>query len=131
MPKGSYELTFSFISRANDTLTSLNNIPLVYIDFLSQANIDATQPGFQATASQFLGMLFPTLLHPATDSSFLRAEQTSNSPIYLVNRPWNNEFKVLVVSGGNPPIPWEDDNLISLASYVMNLHFRLLKEAEI
>ena len=76
-------------------------------------------------------MLFPTLIHPATDASILRAEQTSNSPIYLVNRPWNNEFKVTVVSGANPPIPWEDDNLISLPSYVMNLHFRLLKEAEI
>lgn len=131
MPKGSYELTFSFISRANDTINTLNNIPLVYVDFLSQANIDATQPGFQATASQFLGMLFPTLIHPATDASILRSEQTSNNPIYLVNRPWNNEFKVLVVSGANPPIPWVDDNLVSLPSYVMNLHFRLLKEAEI
>lgn len=130
MPKGSYELTFSFISKATDTINVLNNIPLVYIDFLSQANIDAVQPGFQATASQFLGMLYPTLIHPASDSSFLRAEQSSNNPIFLVNRPWNNEFKVLVVSGANPPIPWEDDNLVSLPSYVMNLNFKLLKLEE-
>ena len=131
MPKGEYELTFSFLCEAGDTINVLNNIPLVYVDFLSQANIDAPQPGFQATASQFLGMLFPTILHQATDSATLRAEQNSNSPIYLVNRPWNKEFRVTVVNNANPPVPWVDDATIpvGLPSYIMNLHFRLLKEA--
>ena len=56
MPQGEYEITFSFISEAN-ILTSLANLPLIYVDFLSQANIDAVQPGYQATSAKFLGML--------------------------------------------------------------------------
>lgn len=132
LPKGSYELTFSFISEATDTINVVNNIPLVYIDFLTQGNINATQTGFQATASQFLGMLYPTLVHPATDSAFLRAEQSSNNPIYLVNRPYSNEFRVQILNNANPPVAWVDDAVVPNppASYVMNLNFKLLKLEE-
>jgi len=132
LPQGEYELTFSFISEATDTINVLNNIPLVYIDFLSQANIDAVQPGFQATTSQFLGMLYPTLIHPASDSSFLRAEQSSNNPIFLVNRPYSNKFRVQILNNANPPVAWVDDATIPSppAPYVMNLHFKLLKLRE-
>jgi len=133
MPRGSYELSFSFISKAADAITTLGNLPLIYVDFLSQANIDAPQPGFQATASQFLGMVFPIIIHQPTDSSILRAEINSNNPIYLVNRPFNNEFRVQVVNGNNPSVPWVDDTPVtpvSLPSYVLNLHFKLLKLEE-
>lgn len=131
LPQGEYELSFSFISEATDTINALNNIPLVYIDFLSQANIDAVQPGFQATASQFLGMLYPTLIHQPTDSCILRAEQSSNNPIFLVNRPYNNEFRVQILNNANPAVAWTDDATIPNppAPYVMNLKFKLLKEA--
>jgi hypothetical protein len=132
LPQGEYELTFSFISEATDTINVINNIPLVYVDFLSQANIDAVQPGFQATASQFLGMLYPTLVHPATDSAFLRAEQSSNNPIFLVNRPYSNKFRVQILNNANPPVAWVDDATIPNppAPYVMNLQFKLLKLRE-
>ena len=132
MPKGEYELTFSFLCKASDTLNVLGNLPLVYVDFLTQAHINAPQPGFQATASTFLGILFPTILHQATDSATLRAEQTSNSPIFLVNRPWNKEFRVQVVNGANPPVAWVDDAVVpqTLPSYIMNLHFKLIKKAD-
>lgn len=132
MPQGEYELTFSFISEAADVLNVYNNIALVYVDFLSQGNIDAVQPGFQATASQFLGMLFPTILHQATDSATLRSEQHSNNPIFLANRPWNKEFRVQILNNANPPIPWVDDAAVPSppASYVMNLNFKLLKDRD-
>jgi len=133
MPQGEYELSFSFLSKTADAITTLNNIPLVYVDFLSQGNIEATQPGFQATASQFLGMLMPIMIHQPTDSAILRAEETTNNPIFLVNRPWNKEFRVQILNNANPPVPWVDDSTIpvGMPSYVMNLHFRLLKETEI
>lgn len=132
LPQAEYELTFSFISEATNTINVLNNIPLVYIDFLSQANIDAVQPIFQATASQFLGMLYPTLIHQPSNSSFLRAEQSSNNPIFLVNRPYRNEFRVQILNNENPPVAWTDDATIpnAPAPYVMNLNFKLLKLRE-
>jgi len=130
MPQGEYELSFSFISEATDTINALNNIPLVYVDFLSQGNIDAVQPGFQATASQFLGMLYPTLIHQPTDSCILRSEQQSNNPIFLVNRPFNNNFRVQILNNANPPVAWVDDATIpnAPAPYVMNLNFKLIKD---
>lgn len=129
MPQGEYELTFTFISETN-SLTSLANLPLIYVDFLSQANIDAVQPGYQATSSHFLGMLYPSVIHQPTDSSILRADRNSNNPIFLVNRPHNNEFRVQVLNNNNPPIPWVDDAVApeSLAPYVLNLHFKLLNQ---
>lgn len=130
MPQGEYEITFSFISQANK-LTSLANLPLIYVDFLSQANIDAVQPGYQATSAQFLGMLYPSVIHQPTDSSILRADRNSNNPIFLINRPHNNEFRVQILNNANPPIPWVDDAVaaVTIAPYVLNLNFKLLKKA--
>jgi hypothetical protein len=90
------------------------------------------QPGFQATASQFLGMLFPTILHQSTDSATLRSEQQSNNPIFLVNRPYSNNFRVQILNNANPPVAWVDDATVPNppAPYVMNLHFKLLKLRE-
>ena len=132
LPQGEYELTFSFISEATDILNVYNNIALIYVDFLSQGNIEAVQPNFQATSSQFLGMLFPTILHQATDSATLRSEQQSNNPIFLVNRPYSNNFRVQILNNANPPVAWVDDAAIPNppASYVMNLNFKLLKLRE-
>jgi len=130
MPQGEYELSFSFISEATDTINVYGNIALLYVDFLSQGNINAVQPKFQATASQFLGMLFPTILHQATDSATLRSEQQSNNPIFLINRPFNNNFRVQILNNANPPVDWVDDATIpnAPAPYVMNLHFKLIKD---
>ena len=77
-------------------------------------------------------MLYPTLVHQATDSAFLRAEQSSNNPIYLVNRPYANKFRVQILNNANPPVAWVDDATIPNppASYVMNLNFKLLKLEE-
>ena len=131
LPQGEYEVTFSFISEGNQ-LTTFPTMPLVYIDLLSQADIKAPQAVFQATSSNFLGALHPTLFHPTTNYIYFRAEHNTNNPIYMSNRPYNNEFRVQILNNSNPPIAYVDQNATPqpVNDYVLNLNFKLLKEAK-
>lgn len=131
LPPGEYELTFSFISEGNQ-LTSLPTLPLVYIDLLSQAEIHQPQSGFQAISSNFLGALYPVTLHNATNGIYFRAENSSNNPIFMYNRPYQTEFRVQILNNNNPPTAYLDQNVTpqSIGDYILNLNFKLLKEAK-
>ena len=131
LPQGEYELSFSFISEGN-IINTFPSLPLINIDFLGQANIEAVQPSYQGTSSQILGCLYPTQFHQATDYVFFRAEKYSNAPVFLVNRPYNSNFRVQILNNANPPIPWVDQAAVpvSINSYIMTLSFKLLKLRE-
>lgn len=131
LPQGEFELTFSFISEVN-VITTFLNLPVVYVDFLSQANIDACQASYQATSSTILGLVFPTNIDPNTHYSYLRADKNFNQPIYLVNRPYSNNFNIQILNNSNPPTKWLDDSSPTaqdLGQYVLIFHFKLLKKA--
>lgn len=131
LPQGEYELSFNFISEGN-IINTFPSLPLINIDFLGQGNIESCKPSYQATSSNILGVLYPTQFHQATDYVFFRAEKYSNTPVFLVNRPYNNNFKVHILNNANPPIPWVDQAAVpaSINSYVMTLSFKLLKKAD-
>lgn len=130
MPKGEYELTFSFIAEGN-YITTQATLPLIYIDFLTASKVNATQTGFQASSSTFLGNVYSTYLDPNAHICYYRADQAFNNPIFLSNRPYDNLFNVKIVTNDNPPVPWVDQATIpvTMGPYVLNLHFKLLKEA--
>lgn len=130
LPQGEYELTFSFISEGN-TIQNFVQLPLIYADFLTQANIDAVQPAFQGTSSSLLGTIFPQTLDINAHIAYFRADSKFNPPIYLVNRPYCNNFNIRVLSNDNPATFWIDEATMSasIGAYVMILHFTLLKKA--
>jgi hypothetical protein len=130
LPQGEYELTFSFISEGN-TIANFVQLPLIYADFLSQANVDAVQSGFQGNSSNLLGTIFPINLDPNAHICFFRADSKFNPPIFLANRPYSNNFNIKVLSNDNPATPWIDEATMSasIGAYVMILHFTLLKKA--
>lgn len=131
LPQGEFELTFSFISEGNIISTFLN-LPVIYVDFLSQANIDACQSSYQATSSTILGLVFPTNIDPNTHLAYLRADKNFNQPIYLVNRPYSNNFNIQILNNSVPPTKWLDDaspNTFDIGQYVLIFHFKLLKKA--
>ncbi len=123
LPDKNFKLTFSFMSETN-TITQLNAIPLITIDFLNQANIVLCQSKYQATSSNILGMVFCTYLNPTSSLAYFRADTNFNNPIYL-SRPRQNNFNVRVINNDNPPAFWTDDNpsLFTLGSYVLILSF--------
>ena len=128
LPQGEYELTFSFMSEVVN-ITAFLNLPMIYVDFLAQAHINSCQASFQATSSNFLGFAFPTVIDPVTHYAYLRADKNSNQPIYLVNRPYSNNFNISILNNSNPATSWLDDSATpaDISSYVIVFHFRLLK----
>lgn len=131
LPQGEFELTFSFISEVNVISTFLS-LPLIYVDFLSQANVDICQASYQATSSTLLGLVFPTTIDPTPHYAYLRADKNFNPPIFLANRPYSNNFNISILNNSNPGVLWVDDTAPvaqDLGQYVMILHFKLLKKA--
>jgi hypothetical protein len=131
LPQGEYELTFSFMSEVN-TISTFQYLPLIYVDFLSQADINSCQASYQATSSNFLGLVYPTNLDPNAHLSYLRADKSFNQPIYLANRPYLNNFNIRILNNQANPSNWVDDTSpvpLDLSSYVLVFHFRLLKKS--
>lgn len=130
LPQGEYELTFSFMSEVVNITTFLN-LPMIYVDFLAQAHINSCQASYQATSSNLLGFAFPTVFDQTTHFAYLRADKNCNQPIFLVNRPYSNNFNIRILNNSNPATSWLDDSATpqDLGAYVIIFHFRLLKKA--
>lgn len=131
LPQGEFELTFSFMSECNVIIT-LSNLPVVYVDFLSQANIDICQASYQASSSTILGLLFPTSLDTNAHLAYLKADKNFNPPVYLVNRPYSNNFNIQILNNNVPPTKWLDDgspSTFDIGPYVLIFHFKLVKKA--
>ena len=123
LPDKNFKLTFSFISESN-TITTMENLPIITIDFLNQANIDICQTTYQATSSNILGLIFPSYLDPNAHVAYFRADKKFNNSIYL-SRPRQNNFNVKIITNGSPNILWVDDAAIPLpmGQYVLILSF--------
>jgi hypothetical protein len=81
--------------------------------------------------TNILGALYSVVTHPATNVCYLKADRQSNPPIYLNNRPFNNEFRVQIQSNDLVPIPWVDETPItpvSISAYILIMQFELIRE---
>ena len=107
-----------------NTITQMGTLPIITIDFLNQGNQVASQPTYQATSSNILGLIYPTMLDMAADLAYFRADKHFNNPIYL-SRPRQFFFNVLIVNNNNPPTYWVDDATtpVDLPQYVLILSF--------
>jgi hypothetical protein len=116
-PDISYEMTFSFVAKAN-TLTSFS-IPMVYLD-LGQSNTFEAKGNTGNNISKFIGVLTPNQL---ATSSFLNAPNT-NPPVHLDKLHSYNTLNVLILNenGG----AWLDANATpaDIGAYVMVLHLK-------
>ena len=57
-----------------------------------------------------------------------------NQPIYLVNRPYSNNFNIRILNNSNPATSWLDDTSPTpqdLGQYVIVFHFKLLQKGKI
>ena len=102
----------------------MSTLPIITIDFLNQGNIDICQPTYQATSSNILGLIYPTILDTTTDTAFFWAEKNFNNSIYL-SRPRQNNFNVQIKTNGSPSVLWTDEaaSSLSMAQYVLILSF--------
>ena len=127
MPEGEYLMSFTFLG-APSNVQSFTNLPLVWVDFgISQNNVFSQASSF-AQRSINIGNLYPTYLDATLHRSTLRADLTSNPPIYLQERPSIQELKVLIQTPLK--VAWVDNTPttpLPPSNYILTLHFELIR----
>ena len=128
MPQGEYKVSFTFRSEGND-LQNSTSLPVVYADFLSSANTILPQSSVYSNTN-ILGILYSAISDVSAHIGSLRADLNTNPPVYMNNRPFNNEFEIQVLNNDNPPTKWLDEagTPVAVNNYILILHFELLKE---
>ena len=128
MPEGKYRLSFTFISEGN-TVNSFATIPVVYTNIVSSSSNSILPQALVYQNTNILGVLYPTSIHTPTDICYFRADLTSNPPIYLNNRPFDNTFNVQIFNNSSPPLSYLDQAAVpvNIGIYMLILHFELLE----
>lgn len=130
MPQGEYNFSFTFQAEGN-IIVNIPTIAVVYSDIVSSSSNTILPQSTVYNNTNILGVLYPTLTDFNAHVCYLKADRQSNPPIYLNNRPFNNEFRVQVQSNDLVPIPWVDETtptVAPLSAYILILHFELLRE---
>ena len=124
LPDQPYQVHFTFLGEIND-LSAGNDLAMLYLDFGCGTNNFAVKSGsYGANTSNFLGFLRPERL---VASSFLYAEDSTNTPIFIKGRPRNNNFTVDILNNASSPtyfVPATGN----LAPYAIQLRFIPYKE---
>ena len=112
LPDGSYNVSFSFISRSDDIYIGVD-IPNVFCNLGGRNQ-------FKANGSAINVLGFLSTVNIAINNSYLYAELTANPKVYLKQRPNENTLTVRICDGMNT------DLTIPTIQYSMVLHFEKL-----
>ena len=116
LPESQYKVTFSFMSGPVNLL-GFTSIPLLYVDLGQTTFYSSSNNSITCKTTQFLGCLQPNLV---SGNSYLNTNRETNTILYLLNRPSNNQFSVKIlnnINGNN----WLDLNGANLLNYVLTL----------
>jgi len=127
MPEGEYLMSFTYLGGTNK-LQSFDYIPTVSVDLGCSINNVSSQASSFAQKGFMIGVLYPVILVVTAHTAILRADKTSNQPIFLQERP---KQQVITVRIETPlKVLWVDEASTPQApsDYVMCLHFHLIKK---
>jgi len=129
LPQGVYKFSFTFQAEGNIVINIPTNA-LVYSDIVSSSSNMILPQSTVYNNTNILGVLYPVVTHPPTNVAYLKADRHSNPPIYLNNRPFNNEFRVQIQTNDLVPIPWVDETAtpVSISAYILIMQFELIRE---
>ena len=123
LPEGKYEVHYSYIGEIN----AFNGTKMALLNVeLGCSKVFVTGPTIQAQTSNFLGTLVPLSAQLGANFDVLRAEDFTNPPLHLDNRPFNQQFEVKVTD--ETGALYTDSAAADLAPYVLTLSFDLLEE---
>ena len=123
IPDGNYLVHFSFNTATVNTVTN-PQIAMIYSTVLSGSNtfVATNQTGrTSAQSSNFLGVAYPYIV---STTSTLHAEDSTNPPTFLNNRPRTNQFSVSVLTNASTPTAYP-----SLPAWVLVLQLRPLNHS--
>jgi hypothetical protein len=124
LPEGRYKVTFSFMSSAGTLLnTSVCN---VFMD-LGQKYINFGNNSSNSSVINYTRQYLGMLRYSATGAnSYLFAEENMNPPIYLNNRPTNNNIDVFMRNSNATQSAYSFTT--APANYTLVLNFELLDD---
>lgn len=98
LPDQPYKVHFTYLGGVNSLDGS--QIANLFIDLGATNNTYVAGSSITSQTSTFLGVLKPYIL---ATSSFLMAEDNTNTPIFISGRPTNNIFTVNILNNQNNP----------------------------
>ena len=117
----SYELHFTYVGQTN-VITNASKLAQVAIDFNMEnyLNISST---YGAPTTLHLGMLRSFYLNGTVN--YLFADDNNNPPVFMQTRPYNNTFRVQVLTNDATPVGWKDNAGTPLVNgnYILTLCF--------
>ena len=125
MPEGEYKVSFTFTCVITSTeLANISNA-VIYLD-LGQASQSIIEPSHALAANTyrggFLGCLRQTSYSISADYiTFLYADTNTNPPVYILNRPRNNNVSVDIHTSSTTTTT----NFTPIGAYVLTLSFEL------
>lgn len=118
LPEGQYVLTWGFCS-TNVSVTTADTI-LLSAD-LGQSNVFlCNNLTSKAQSSLIIGS---ALANEVGGPSFYYGDKNTNGPIFLNNRPQNNQFNVRLLTTASVPVGWTDSVGAQMGNYILNLSF--------
>lgn len=123
-----YKLHWTYVGQPN-TLGATSKLAQVQVDFqLEQYLNNTSMTG--APTTQTIGCLRSFYLNSTIN--YLFADDGNNTPIYLNNRPYNNRFRVRVLTNDAVPVPWQDGAGAGAVNgnYMLTLSFQEMDVSE-
>jgi len=120
-----YKMHFTYMGQAN-TLTG-TKIATVFSDIQTNSNVTT---GNGAMSTQFMGYLKIQQYAPNINTNYLTAEDNTNVPLYLCNRPMNNLFTITINDNAATPVLFLDNAVVPVvnAAYIMVLSFQEIED---
>ena len=123
LPQGKYEVRFSFISEVNNC----NGLKTAQLHVeLGGSKVFTTGTTIAAQTSNLIGNLQPLTIEVALVDAVFRTDTTTNPPVFLDNRPYQQQFEVKVLDENGAL--YTDGAGLDLAPYILTLSFDLLED---
>ena len=126
-PMTPYKLHWTYVGQPN-VLTTASKLAQVQVDFNMEQYSGGSVYGAPTTLT--IGCLRSFYLNGTTN--YLFSDDNNNPPIYLQNRPSNNNFTVRVVTNDATPVLWTDNTGVPAVNgnYILTLSFQELGNGE-
>ena len=119
LPQGEYKITFAFNS--SEVITVNATVPNIFIDLGQGFNTFIAQNSIASSSyrSSYLGFLLAT---GTGDGNSFYCDATTNPPVYIDNRPTNNNFLVEIRRNTAPFEENYNDPEIGQYTLILSFH---------
>lgn len=118
LPRGSYEVSFSYIGEVNNLNGS--SIAILYMDIGQYNNFEVLT---NYRNGSYLGYIKPYVI---STTSYLYSNNGENGTTTITNNPSNNNITINIYNNHNPQVLYTDNATNPNGNYILNLQMIFL-----